>query len=174
MSKAFRILAIAILATTAMPATSPAQPPAPSLPDSSSLSWIVGDWRGNGTMMGNASEAVLEVRPALERQFLELRLRMGPGFEGRAYYRALDGNRWRGHWLDSRGSSFDIEAAADGRVLTANWGSESTGRGRSVYRLLDDGRLEVADSIVARDGSPREFARHVLSRTSAAASPGTR
>ncbi len=44
------------------------------------------------------------------------------------------------------------------------WGSAETERGRTVYRLRDDGRLEVVDSVMTGDGGAREFARHVLSR----------
>ncbi len=45
------------------------------------------------------------------------------------------------------------------RTLTAEWGSAETERGRTVYRLLPDGRLEVTDHAGGRD-----FAVHTLSR----------
>jgi hypothetical protein len=38
----------------------------------SALAWLEGRWRGTGTMFGRASEAVLEVRPALDGRFVEL------------------------------------------------------------------------------------------------------
>ena len=44
-------------------------------------------------------------------------------------------------------------------MLTADWGSAETERGRTIYRLLPDGRLEVTDN-----AGGREFARHVMSR----------
>ena len=49
-------------------------------------------------------------------------------------------------------------------MLTADWGSAETERGRTVYRLLADGRLEATDSVAGAGGALREFARHVLQK----------
>jgi len=145
-----RALAAALLLALAAPAFASDGPGA--------LSWLEGRWRGTGTMFGNASEAVLEVRPALNGRFLELSYRAGR-FEGRAFYRPMGEGRWQATWFDNRGISFPIEARLSGRTLTAEWGSADTERGRTVYRLLPDGRLEVIDTAGARD-----FATHRLSR----------
>lgn len=134
--------------------------------DVAQLAWLEGRWQGPGTMFGNASEAVLEVRPALGGRFLELSWRAS-GFEGRALYRPGDEGSWRATWFDNRGISFGIEAALAEHVLTSNWGSTETERGRTIYRLRDDGRLEVVDSVMTPGGEPREFARHILARASA-------
>jgi hypothetical protein len=80
-------------------------------------------------------------------------------FEGRAFYRPVADGRWQATWFDNRGVSFPIQAVLAGRVLTSEWGSAETERGRTIYRLLPDGRLEVTDTAGGRD-----FARHVLSR----------
>jgi hypothetical protein len=128
------------------------------------LDWLVGRWQGTGTRMGAATEATLEVRPALGGRFVELSY-VSSGFEGRAFYRPVEGARWRGEWFDIRGVHFGIDAEAGERSLTANWGSEASERGRTVYRLLDDGRLELVDHVIGRDGASREFARHLLTRT---------
>ena len=82
--------------------------------------------------------------PALGGRFLELSYRAGQ-FEGRAFYRPAGEGRWRATWFDNRGISFPIEALAAERTLTAEWGSADTERGRTIYRLLPDGRLEVTD-----------------------------
>jgi len=134
-----------------------AQAPAPA-PAASELAWLQGSWRGAGTMFGRASEARLEIRPALGGRFLELSYRAGQ-FEGRAFYRPAGEGRWRATWFDNRGISFPIEAMAAERLLTAEWGSADTERGRTIYRLLPDGRLEVTDHAGGRD-----FASHTLSR----------
>ena len=131
--------------------------------DASTLSWLEGSWRGAGTMFGNPSEAALDIRPALGGRFLELSYRAG-SFEGRAFYRPAGAGRWRATWFDNRGISFPIEASAEGRTLTANWGSAETERGRTVYRLAPDGRLHVTDSVARPDGSFRQFAAHVLEK----------
>ena len=134
-----------------------AQAPAPAH-GVETLAWLQGSWRGSGTMFGRPSEAGLEIRPALGGRFLELSYRAGQ-FEGRAFYRPAGEGRWQATWFDNRGISFPIEAVLGERLLTADWGSAETERGRTVYRLLPDGRLEVTDTAGGRD-----FARHVLSR----------
>ena len=48
---------------------------------------------------------------------------------------------------------------ASERLLTTDWGSADTERGRTIYRLRPDGRLEVTDHAGGRD-----FASHVLTR----------
>jgi hypothetical protein len=122
------------------------------------LHWLEGRWRGTGTMFGQASEAVLEVRPALGGRFLEFSYRAGR-FEGRAFYRPVEDGRWQATWLDNRGITFPIAASLSGQTLTSDWGSAETERGRTLYRLLPDGRLEVTDS-----AGGRVFASHVLTR----------
>jgi hypothetical protein len=154
MTRASRLLAFLLLLAAALPAVAQ---------DVAALSWLTGSWRGTGTMFGNASEAVLEVRPALGGRFVELSYRAG-GFEGRAFYRPTGEGRWRATWFDNRGISFPIEARLHGQVLTADWGSAETERGRTIYRLGADGTLEVSDSVTARDDTSRQFARHMLRR----------
>ncbi len=153
MIRALRAL-VALLVLVATPAAAQ---------DTGALAWLTGSWRGAGTMFGNASEAALDIRPALGGRFLELSYRAG-GFEGRAFYRVEDDGRWRATWFDNRGLTFPIEADVAGRTLTADWGSAETERGRTIYRLAEDGHLDVVDSVVGADGGRREFARHVLHR----------
>lgn len=154
-----RALLAALLLTMAPAAVAqPAGVPRPTAP----LTWLTGSWRGAGTMMGNASEASLTVRPALGGRFFEFSYRAGP-FEGRAFYRPVNG-AWQATWFDNRGVTFPIAATHDGRTLTSDWGSEQTERGRTVYRLAEDGRLHLIDSVRRPDGSYREFANHVLTR----------
>ena len=131
--------------------------------DIAGLGWLSGSWQGSGTAFGRASEARLDVRPVLGGRFVELSYRAG-AFEGRAFYRPAEGNRWQATWFDNRGMSFPIGAVLEGRMLTADWGSPETERGRTIYRLADDGRLHVSDSILRPDGSHREFAAHILAR----------
>ena len=131
--------------------------PAPAQ-DVAALAWLQGNWQGGGAMFGRPSQARLEIRPALGGRFLELSWRAS-GFEGRAFYRPAGEGRWRATWFDNRGASFPIEAVASERLLTADWGSAETERGRTIYRLLPDGRLEVTDHAGGRD-----FASHVLTR----------
>jgi hypothetical protein len=150
-----RAAALLLALLCAAPAT--AQAPA------GALDWLVGSWRGAGTRIGAATEARLDVRPALGGRFIELSY-VSSGFEGRAFYRRVEGARWRGEWFDNRGVHFGIDATEGERTLTADWGSDAAERGRTVYRLLQDGRLELVDQVTGRDGIQREFARHTLAR----------
>ena len=127
------------------------------------LDWLVGRWQGPGSRMGTATEATLDVRPALSGRFVEFSY-SSSGFEGRAFYRPVEGTRWRGEGFDNRGVHFGIDAVAGERSLTADWGTPGTERGRTVYTLRQDGRLELVDTVVGRDGQSREFARHLLTR----------
>ncbi|MDQ8756361.1 hypothetical protein RCO27_08975 [Sphingosinicella sp. LHD-64] len=155
MSRVFRGAVAALALVAAVPAAAQ---------DLGALSWLVGRWQGTGTMFGAASEAALDIRPALGGKFLELSYRGGGGFEGRAFYRPVETGGWQAQWFDNRGVTFGISGRVEGQVLTADWGSVETERGRTVYRLMPDGRLEVTDTVATRDGGSREFARHVLTR----------
>lgn len=152
MSRVFSGL-VALLVLVAAPAAAQ---------ESGTLSWLVGEWHGTGTMFGNPSEAALSVRPVLGGRFIELSYRAGR-FEGRAMYRSGPEGRWQAQWFDNRGLTFPIEARESERTLTADWGSPDTEQGRTVYLLAADGRLTVTDS-VRRGGDYRVFASHVLEK----------
>jgi hypothetical protein len=153
------ILALELLAAPLILLAAPA-----AAQEAGPLAWLGGSWRGTGTMFGNPSEAVLEVAPAGDG--FDLRYRAGR-FEGRAAYRPAGDGRWRADWSDNRGVAFPIAAVAAERTLAADWGSAETERGRTVYRLLSDGRLELVDTVVTAGGGMREFARHTLVRANA-------
>lgn len=155
----------ALAAALLLAAPAVAQPPAaPVLAEPvAALGWLAGSWRGPGTMFGNPSEATLSVRPTLGGRFLEFSYRAGP-FEGRAFYRQAGDGAWQANWFDNRGVTFPIAGRVEGRTLTSDWGSAATEQGRTVYRLAEDGRLHLSDSVRRPDGSYREFASHVLTR----------
>ena len=159
--------ALAALLLVTAPATVIAQPPGAPHP-TAALTWLTGRWEGVGTMFLERSAAHLEVRPILGGRFIELSYgaggMRGDAFEGRAIYQPLGGDRWEGTWFDSRGARFPIAANLSGQTLTADWGSAETERGRTVYALAEDGRLQIVDSVRLPDGRYREFARHSLTR----------
>jgi hypothetical protein len=65
---------------------------------------------------------------------------------------------WVGAW-DVIGANGQF--AGTNRIeLTALWGE----RGKTVYRLLEKGELEVTDSVKRPDGSWAEFGRSTLKR----------
>ena len=130
--------------------------------DATTLNWLVGEWRGSGTMFGRPSEATLSVRPVLGGRFIELSYRAGQ-FEGRAMYQFVDGGMWRAQWFDNRGTTFAIQGYQIERSLRSAWGTPETEQGQTLYHLRPNGRLSVTDS-VRRDGVYREFASHLFEK----------
>ena len=134
------------------------------------LEWLVGKWEGGGTHSGRQSKAKLDAAIVLGSQYVELSYRADFGdrpprsFEGRAFYWPLSDGGWKGHWFDSFGNKLPISASVNGTSLTSDWGTAGTEQGRTIYRLLPDGRLEIVDYQLATDGSHREFARQTLRR----------
>jgi hypothetical protein len=70
----------------------------------------------------------------------------------------------RGTWIDSRGVVLPVVVTVGGDSLTSDWGDDRTEMGRTVYRLVDAGTLEVVDAVRQPDGQYREFGRSVLKR----------
>ena len=130
---------------------------------------LSGSWSGEGKAMGMPATLRMTWDWVLGEKFLRLSLRnemtaangQVQFFEGHAYYQP-SANKCEGTWFDSRGISFPIKCNVDGDSVTALWGSPEQEQGKSVYRLLADGNLEVVDSVKQPDGNWREFARFAL------------
>lgn len=136
------------------------------------LARLEGSWEGEGKAFGMAARLRIKWEWVLENKFLRLSLRNEMNaadgqkqiFEGQAYYRSAGGDKYEAHWFDSRGITFPIKAQLEGDSLVAWWGSPETEKGKSIYRLVDDGTLEVVDSVEQEDGTMREFGRVILKR----------
>jgi hypothetical protein len=85
-------------------------------------------------------------------------------FEGHVYYEPKSDGSISGTWFDSRGVSFAVKGSFAGDTLTVLWGNPAQEQGKSVYRLLDAGTLEVTDSVLLKDGTWRQFATAVVKR----------
>ena len=135
------------------------------------LERLHGSWRGDGKTMGLPATLHITWERVLAEKFLRLTLtnemKRPTGerqrFEGHGYYQLKEG-ACEGAWFDSRGASFPIKCSLKGQSLIALWGAADTERGKSIYSLLADGRLEVVDSVMQKDGNFKEFGRFVLSR----------
>jgi hypothetical protein len=148
----------------------PQNPPAPSLATA-----LVGEWRGTGVVTGRQSQVSMAWSLDLGGTFLHLRFRnaMAAGggrpaevFEGRGYYR-LSGSSSPaaiGTWIDSRGLILPVTVSFTSDTMTSDWGSASTERGRTVYRLVGDDRLEVTDFVQGADGQYRQFGLTAVAR----------
>ncbi|HXD29497.1 MAG TPA: hypothetical protein VN643_00170 [Pyrinomonadaceae bacterium] len=144
----------------------------PESPSDSLLKRLEGTWQGEGKTMGMSARLRLQWEWVLSRKFLRLSLKnemTTPSgntqmFEGQAYYRSVAIGKFEATWFDSRGWTFPIKADADEKALIAWWGSAETEQGKSIYRFVEPGKLEVIDEVRQKDGTYREFGRFILQR----------
>ncbi len=139
------------------------------------LNRFSGSWQGEGKAFGMAARLHMKWEWVLGNRFARLGLRnemQGANgqkqvFEGHAYYQpvgvATEG-KYEARWFDSRGVSFPIKAHIEGDALVAFWGSPETEQGKSVYRVIEPGKMEVVDSVRQKDGTWREFGKFVVHR----------
>jgi hypothetical protein len=133
------------------------------------LDRFAGAWAGPGTLHGSKARLELRVERALGNRFVRLqhlnKLEL-PGrtmqFEGLALYRAA-GSGFAATWFDSFGHVYPVTAKLDGDTLRAEWGTQDTERGLTVYRLTAPGTLEVTDSVM-RAGTLQEFGKATLTK----------
>jgi hypothetical protein len=106
------------------------------------------------------------VTPILGGRFVHLHWANAGGregrelFEGLAIYEERPDGSLAATWWDSRGGRHAVTATASGSAMSALWGD----RGRTVYRLMETGELEVVDSTRQPDGTWAEFGRTMLKR----------
>ena len=158
------------VAWSGFPGLAAAQP-ATTLP----LDRWIGTWQGPGSNSGVTADLTLRFERALGGRFVKVSLtnHIGPPatreqFEGLALYWPTGAGQMRGSWFDSHGTVYALDVQVFGETLLAIWRDEQQPRGRSSYRLVQPGTLEVIDSVRATDGSWREFARYQLKRASGA------
>ena len=85
-------------------------------------------------------------------------------FQGIAYYQVNEEEIFTGVWVDSQGDIMPIKAKLHDQTLVANWGTLDAKHGRSTYRLMENGQLEVTDEVGNDKGKYSQFGHSVLSR----------
>lgn len=137
-----------------------------------SLDWMVGNWSGNGKLLGRNSRVTLSVRPvagtaaySFDYQAVTAAERDQPEvtFFAHAFFQRGKGNKWHGRWVDNFGNLHDISALLNRDVMISTWGSPSTEIGRSSYAFVE-GRMRITDSVMGKDGVLSEFAQSDLGR----------
>ncbi len=147
----------------------------PSLASSQSepfLNRFRGSWKGDGKAFGMPAHLHLDWEWVLGNKFLRLNLKntmQAPNgqarvFEGHAYYQSLGKSKYEGRWFDSRGVYFPIKAEAVGDALIGLWGTPEQEEGKSTYRIIEPGKMEVIDSVKQKDGTWKDFGRWVVVR----------
>ncbi len=135
------------------------------------LNRLEGSWQGEGKAMRTPARLQMKWEWVLGGKFLRLSLKNemqsatgNTAFEGHAYYRLSGDGKCEGKWFDSRGASFPINCKIEGESLTALWGTPEQEQGKSIYRFLEAGKLEVVDSVMDKNGTWKEFGRFVVIR----------
>ena len=136
------------------------------------LNRFQGYWQGEGKAYGRPNHLQMNWEWVLENKFLRLTLKNAMSsangqkqvFEGQAYYQAAGEGKYEARWFDSRGVSIPIKAHAEGNALIALWFTPDRDQGRSTYRLVEPGKLEVIDEVQQKDGTWKEFGRVIVTR----------
>lgn len=131
------------------------------------LKRFIGTWNGEGKITGLDSKIVMTWENALDEKFIKLSFRNEMKrkdggiqiFEGIAFYKAKDAQKYQGNWFDSGGEAHPIDAQVDGNALTSIWGTEGAKLGRTIYRLIDEQKMEVVDSVKLPNRTWYEFGR---------------
>jgi hypothetical protein len=120
---------------------------------------FLGAWEGQGKLFGTEATFSMEWEWVLEHKFVRLTFQnsmQSPDGAGRilkaqAFYLPVGEGRFEGTWFDSRGMALPLRAKIEQTTLTALWGGPETEQGRTVYRVLDEDRLEVTDFVWRSD-----------------------
>lgn len=161
----FVFVTIACLAVPGLAQSQPTQPDA-------FLKRLEGSWQGEGKTLGMPARIRLSWEWMWKNRFLRLTIKnemTAPNgqtqvFEGLAYYQQVSEGKYEATWFDSRGITFPIKATNEGSALIAFWGSPDKEQGKSTYRILEPGKLEVIDEVRQKDGSWKEFGRFVVQK----------
>ena len=117
---------------------------------------ILGNWTGQGTLFGQEAQFTMHWQEALQANFL--RLGFSNSFKDQAgAERRMDAEAFyhlpdeRGYWFDSRGTMLPLKLELTEGSMTVLWGDEDTEQGKTIYKLINDHQLEVADFVLKDD-----------------------
>lgn len=137
---------------------------------------FAGTWSGTGRYLGNDTQYELAFAPALDGHFVRIcvryRWRDAKGadatFAGEALYPAQAASALRGAWFDSENHHYATTAWLETpQAMVVHWGDGGSLRGRTEYRVLPGGELQVGDSF-SKDGQWVQFSSARLKRASGA------
>jgi hypothetical protein len=131
---------------------------------------LEGDWRSDGNAFGQPAVSQMRWASVMENCYWQLDyvIETNPGterasiFMGRGVHQSEDGNVF-GQWIDNRGDMHDLDGSITDTELLVYWGEPTDTLGRSRYRVLDDGTIQVTDWILREDGW-RQFNDNVFVR----------
>jgi hypothetical protein len=118
---------------------------------------LVGDWRGDGMLMGQPAEFTMSWTRHGELAVLTFSNAVAdsagqvtPVLEAAAVYRTAYASP-EAVWLDSRDVRVEIEWAATDSTLVADWSAPNE-QGRTTYRVIGEDAVEVTDEVRTDEG----------------------
>lgn len=136
------------------------------------LSRLEGNWSANGTAFGMPAVVTMSWTPALLGKYHQLNYKMvmttkdgkQSVFEGTALYKPSGDNAFVATWCDSQSEMHPITATSDAEALTSLWGTPETKQGKTIYRFVAGGQVEVTDFIMKKDGTWAKFNQNTLAK----------
>ena len=132
-----------------------------------------GLWQSDGQAFGQTARSTMKWQSTLDGRYFRVNynISFGPAdapsgsFTGVGYYRLdSESETVSGFWADNTGDLHPIDAAVgDGRLLST-WGIEGSKLGRTAYKILEDGKVQVTDWIW-RDGDFRQFNQNAFGKS---------
>jgi len=131
---------------------------------------LEGDWRSDGNAFGQPAASQMRWSPVMDNCFwqVDYEIETNPGtdnanvFMGRGVHISEDGNV-SGSWIDNQAVLHRLRGTITDTELLVFWGEPAETLGRSRYRVLDDGNIQVTDWILRDDGW-RQFNDNVFVR----------
>ncbi|GAB4524864.1 MAG: hypothetical protein Kow00133_13270 [Amphiplicatus sp.] len=134
---------------------------------------LEGEWRAEGEAFGASAKSSMIWAPTLDGEFYRIAYRIemtrATGievFEGVGYYQALTPESARGFWVDNSGDLHPLTVKIEPNAVTTHWGTPGDKQGRTVYRVIAGGSVEVTDWLLAAEGW-RQFNKAVFRRAGA-------
>ena len=120
---------------------------------------FIGSWEGQGELFGSKASFSMKWESVLGQQFVRLTFENGTEgpdgisrtLQAVAFYRPIGEGRLEGTWFDSRGKVLPLQVSTEPTTMTTLWGTPATEQGRTMYRLVDKGKIEVEDFVLQGD-----------------------
>ena len=98
---------------------------------------LVGSWTGTGKLLGTDSDFSMQWEWVFDGKFARLTFQ-NKFLKAEAFYKATRSDQYEGTWFDSRGKVLPLKAKVENATLVTHWGSDTTERGRTVYRQQNE------------------------------------
>ncbi|MBK7872542.1 MAG: hypothetical protein IPJ74_18610 [Saprospiraceae bacterium] len=119
---------------------------------------VMGEWTGTGKLFGQEASFSMIWELTLNDQFIHLTFQNQLTANGKnnvmnaqAYYKPSSDNTFIGTWFDSRGMILPLNAIFKDNMLTTEWGSVETEKGKTTYEIKSKNVIEVKDYVFTNE-----------------------